>query len=676
MQYSQSEGMYTLCVAGRIMRTAAYILKCDESGPPCKACAALDIPCTFDRPSRRRGPPNRHAEAIKRRRLEEGTVGSAHTLSSPSSPTNAAQALAALSSATSGQQLTAESICPIETLDLLIDDFFTYIHPLCPFPHEPSFREAWKRREDLNNKSFLALLAAMMGALVSSFPRKPRLHLKAHKRDHLFPNHMALVNRCQQVCSMARGPGYLESESLSVYDAATSYFMALMGVYTFRWRLGRLYFGECLNILRTLGLHKSKEQTYTPLGALPTAMGSHGENFDGNRDQQVDNITVEMGRRIFWTMFVGVKTMQQLGASFSELVIPPPTSTEPYPPLPAEVDDFCIYPTHNEPQPPGLLPTIAGFNANVRVYSSYNALSTMEMAWGIDAVVDWERQKRVLYESLRRCKNSIEELPATLKVYPNSAGFSQHDQQNGNGFHPNFAQPKMHRDPAHALMSPSRRTEIEQSPEERRRMQYEIQKANIYASALATRSYIVEKYFNLCEARERLRTQSQNPGSLPSSPGVGVTAAGLDNMLPQMPTSHFDAVGQEMRQEREEIMKDLLIVLGSINQVNMEPNADSFVSRLAASILYNTDSRLQTMKIRSIASTLLDLPDQHKGQLALQAQEYLAAFLKILMKLERVSPPNSDPEQLEDEEAELRHWADLREYQMKFAQQGGLMGLS
>lgn len=82
------------------------------------------------------------------------------------------------------------------------------------------------------------------------------------------------------------------------------------------------------------------------------------------------------------------------------------------------------------------------------------------------------------------------------------------------------------------------------------------------------------------------------------------------------------------------------------------------------------------MKIRSIASTLLEAPDHRKGQLAAQAQEYLSDFLRILMELERVSPANSDAEQHEDEDAELRIWADLREYQMKFAQQGGLLGLS
>jgi len=283
-----------------------------------------------------------------------------------------------------------------------------------------------------------------------------------------------------------------------------------------------------------------------------------------------------MGRRIFWTMFVGVKTVQQMGAAFAELVIPPPTTSEPYPPLPAEVDDFCIYPSHNEPQPPGLVPMIAGFNANVRVFNSYNSLATMEMAWGIDAVVDWDRQKRVLYDSLRRCKQSIGELPPELTVYQGASPFGQPSQQNGNTSHANFAQPNMLRDPAQSLMSPSRRTDIDQSPEERRRMQYEIQKANIYASSMSTRSYIVEKYFNLCEAQDRSRMQQSSAS--PRSPSVGIMAAGIDGMLPQAPTSHYDMTSQNFRQEREAIVKDLLVVLSSINQVNMEPNGDSFVS--------------------------------------------------------------------------------------------------
>ena len=189
-------------------------VKCDESGPPCKACAALEIPCTFDRPSRRRGPPNRHAEAIKKRRLESPTGGAVGVFPSASaSPTqathathvthatHAAQALAALSYPTNPSTLSVEHIAPLDFVELLINDFFTYIHPLCPFPHEPSFRAAFSRREDMHNKQFLALLATMIGSLVASYPRKPREHLKALHKEDMFSNHMALVERCQAVCS-------------------------------------------------------------------------------------------------------------------------------------------------------------------------------------------------------------------------------------------------------------------------------------------------------------------------------------------------------------------------------------------------------------------------------------------------------------------------------------------
>ena len=87
---------------------------------------------------------------MKKRKLESSAEVS------PSSPNNVAATLASLSHAV----LNAESICPISVLELLVDDFFTYIHPLAPFPHEPSFRAAFSSREDLKNPSFLALLAS------------------------------------------------------------------------------------------------------------------------------------------------------------------------------------------------------------------------------------------------------------------------------------------------------------------------------------------------------------------------------------------------------------------------------------------------------------------------------------------------------------------------------------
>lgn len=81
----------------------------------------------------------------------------------------------------------------------------------------------------------------------------------------------------------------------------------------------------------------------------------------------------------------------------------------------------------------------------------------------------------------------------------------------------------------------------------------------------------------------------------------------------------------------------------------------------------------QINKIRQIASTLLDVPHNRKGQYALRTEEYLNAFLNVLMKLEGSSSIDNEHTMTEEEEeeAQLRHWADLRDHQARFANAGG-----
>lgn len=144
----------------------------------------------------------------------------------------------------------------------------------------------------------------MIAALVASFPRQARLQLSTQRKDRMFPNHLPLVEKAQKVCVAARGTGFQESKNLSVHDAATSYLLGLTCSYTYKWQEMRMYFGECLTIIRALGLDKPREHTYTPLGLLPFLLGSHGPDYQGSEDEMLDNITLEMGKRIFWTMFV------------------------------------------------------------------------------------------------------------------------------------------------------------------------------------------------------------------------------------------------------------------------------------------------------------------------------------------------------------------------------------
>jgi hypothetical protein len=404
----------------------------------------------------------------------------------------------------------------------------------------------------------------MIGALVASFPRRPRLHLKHQNREHLFPNSVSLVERCHKVAVDARGPGYLDKD-LNVYDAATSYLLALAGAYTFQYTQFRLYFGETMTILRVVGAHRVKDIPVWSYGRDGTSPGEFGQ-----ADQPVDYLRQELARRIWWCSLTGVRSMQQLGATFAELVVPPPTPSNPYPPLPMEVDDEYIFADHVEPQPEGVISQLTGFNLNVRVFMCVTPIATMELAYGIDEAFDINRQKRVLEECLRAVKRIPDGAPRELVLIPGSAPGVFEGQNEREHLPPILdysGSPPLHRKTGF--------------PDDARRyLQYEIQKANIYASQLGTRSYVVEKYWNIVdayEARLKAREAAASPPSAQTSPGAW--GGGIEHLLRSPATSvGNDVVEGHMTLERENIVKDLLRVLGSISQVNMEPNGGSFVS--------------------------------------------------------------------------------------------------
>lgn len=463
--------------------------------------------------------------------------------------------------------------------------------------------------------------------------------------ESLYSNPTELIDRCHKISMEALGPAYLDRK-MSVHDAVVSYLQGLTCMQTFNRQSAIHYFKQCMTISATVGLHRVNVTgtTHTNGHTLPAArMTANGHALEGPHQVGVDHLMRELGVRTFWVLFAGVKLFHHTSDSQWDLFMPPETPSHPYPPLPIEVDDGCITPehVHHEFQPPALIPVISGFNAKVRVLSTYNDLAAMELVRGIDNIVDWERQKAVFGRSLQSVKRMFDDLPGelVLRFQASSPREPKYPSPNPGS----SVTEEIHR----WAMSGLDNTRIDfNRPSERRRIQYEIQKANIYVTQLATRLYLVEKFWNLYDA---YNVTKPSGGNLDRASSPGVIAPILDKYDP---SNHFITTKQDLAAEREDVVKGFLTLLGQINEVNTEPLGNSFIS-----------------EINRVARALLDAPHARKGSLALESQTYVRASLAVLEKLDMISPTG---DWLTDE-GEVPHlWATLREYQASFAQSGGL----
>ncbi|KAG5980225.1 hypothetical protein E4U43_006764 [Claviceps pusilla] len=332
--------------------------------------------------------------------------------------------------------------------------------------------------------------------------------------------------------------------------------------------------------------------------------------------------------------------MAQLDTSGADTVIAPSTPSLPYPAYPENVDDICVLANEIIHQAEGSVTLLTGFRFGIDIYMTMNGVVSLELAYGM-STLPWADQRILLRDGLIAAKSITDNLPPELQLVPQGEDANLLASLDESGLQ--YVPPVWpNAQPSHDV-----RNVIKTQPAQRRRLQYEIQKANIFLSQLATRSYFVELYFNLRDVH--IAEEQANPMDNQQQSDEDKALQDADDV----------EIYSLMVAEREVIVQNLLEVIGSISQRNMEPNGLSLIN-----------------KIRQVASTLLNNPPDRKGPVAIKSEQALSQLIDILVKLEQTGPAAAsraaDPNQMtaEDEDEELRHWADLREYQLRFAASG------
>ncbi|MCJ1331545.1 hypothetical protein MMC10_008236 [Thelotrema lepadinum] len=351
----------------------------------------------------------------------------------------------------------------------------------------------------------------MLSVLVTFFPHRLDVHLDARGQKDLFPNTASFISRCHKIANEARGLSFLGKE-LSIYDAATSYLLAVSGDSALRQPKSKLYLDECLSILRNLGIQKGANSTIGFAANFP------GAQYVGLSEPPETLIAQQMGRRIFWLCWANGRSLQQATFGNTEASAFPEILSAPLPPLPLEIDDIYISADYIALQPAGIVSEIVGFNAKIRLHRSYEALVLNDLILGNGGRIDLAYQRQLAGQALASCKHIIDGLPVELQLRPH-IDTSESDSD-------------IHLDDA--VLDLNARAVNEMSPETKRKIQYEVQKADIIISQLGTRLHIITKY---CESSET-------------------------NM------------------EIDRILRDLSMMLKYICRLNLEPNGASLIPKL------------------------------------------------------------------------------------------------
>jgi hypothetical protein len=165
-----------------------------------------------------------------------------------------------------------DALCSRELLMIIIDDYLTWIYPLVPVVHRPTFRGNLEQNRDLHDSDFLCLIFCLCAATLGFLPKVFTKYQVLAGDVSSFTSRTDVINRCYTLCMEQRGPYYFDTVNFQKW--AIAYLMQITHLQIANHNLSRMMEVEAMQVARLLGLHRVSD--YQGLNCIETQLRKKG----------------------------------------------------------------------------------------------------------------------------------------------------------------------------------------------------------------------------------------------------------------------------------------------------------------------------------------------------------------------------------------------------------------
>lgn len=376
-------------------------------------------------------------------------------------------------------------------IDLLLDDFFRLIYPLCMFPQEPVFRAAWNKRLDKDHPSFAGLLCSMLAALLSTIRQGGAEDTFALQRQRP-ADHVALREYCfstsAAILNTHRGS---ETGQSCLWDAAACYFLGFACVHLLTHVRAGLFLNDALKMTCQY-LHGINQ---TCFGASQVGEGGSYRNLEianGSTIVVTELSLLGLPTRIFWAALTNLQATQcikEVQNSFGVSVL---TTALQCPDLPTPTYDLGFFSSHLGVALSDLRKMCLGLDTIAKMFCACQKILILRADYTKYQSTQWFFEQQDLEQALQECKAATSALPSELCISSVEAaaddGGARTSTPVGMGLGPEQNQFEE---------AQQAYTRLNSVPQSRGNVSIDTQRAYIFVASLFMRYQIVDTYFQV-----------------------------------------------------------------------------------------------------------------------------------------------------------------------------------